>query len=97
MTGTPRAPWTEEQDKKLRALVLSASSVYTIAKTLIRIRFGWRAAEGEGEMIAGLLPFAPMRADGRPHVANKIHAAAAECAAMASAIPSEKLPLTSGA
>jgi len=34
MTGTPRAPWTAEQDKKLRALVLSASSVDTIAKTL---------------------------------------------------------------
>jgi hypothetical protein len=30
MTGTPRAPWTPEQDKKLRALVLSANSVDTI-------------------------------------------------------------------
>src|SRR5258705_12563357 len=26
-TGMPRAPWTAEQDKKLRALVLRASSV----------------------------------------------------------------------
>jgi hypothetical protein len=32
MTGTPRAPWTAEQDKKLRALVLSASSVDTICQ-----------------------------------------------------------------
>jgi hypothetical protein len=28
MTGTPRAPWTPEQDKELRALVLSANSVH---------------------------------------------------------------------
>jgi hypothetical protein len=31
MKGTPRAPWTPEQDKKLRSLVLSAKSVDTIA------------------------------------------------------------------
>ena len=29
MTGTPRAPWTPEEDKDLRALVLSANSVDT--------------------------------------------------------------------
>ncbi len=35
MKGTPRAPWTPAQDKKLRALVLSANSVDTIAEALI--------------------------------------------------------------
>ena len=42
MTGTPRAPWTAEQDKKLLALVLSASSVDTIAKALNRTAFAVR-------------------------------------------------------
>ena len=42
MTGTPRAPWTPEQDKKLRALVLSASSTETIAKALNRTTFAVR-------------------------------------------------------
>jgi Myb-like DNA-binding domain len=42
MTGTPRAPWTPEQDKKLRALVLSANSVNTIAKALNRTTFAVR-------------------------------------------------------
>ncbi len=42
MKGTPRAPWTPEQDKKLRALVLSASSVDTIAKALNRTTFAVR-------------------------------------------------------
>ena len=39
MKGTPRAPWTPEQDKKLRALVLSAKSVDTIAEALNRTHF----------------------------------------------------------
>jgi hypothetical protein len=52
MKGTPRAPWTPEQAKKLRALVLSANSVDTIAEALIRICIGWRTAKGEGEMTA---------------------------------------------
>jgi hypothetical protein len=39
MTGTPRAPWTSEEDKKLRALVLSANSVDTIAEALNRTHF----------------------------------------------------------
>jgi hypothetical protein len=42
MTGTPRAPWTQEQDKELRALVLSANSIDTIAKTLNRTTFAVR-------------------------------------------------------
>ena len=42
MTGTPRAPWTPEQDKKLRALVLSANSVDTIAEALNRTAFAVR-------------------------------------------------------
>jgi hypothetical protein len=42
MTGTPRAPWAAEQDKKLRALVLSSSSVDTIAKALNRTTFAVR-------------------------------------------------------
>jgi hypothetical protein len=42
MTGTPRAPWTPEQDKQLRALVLSANSVDTIAKALNRTVFAVR-------------------------------------------------------
>jgi hypothetical protein len=42
MTGTPRAPWTPEQDKELRALVLSANSVDTIAKALNRTTFAVR-------------------------------------------------------
>ena len=42
MTGTPRAPWIPEQDKELRALVLSANSVDTIAKALNRTTFAVR-------------------------------------------------------
>src|SRR6266566_7216380 len=42
MTGTPRAPWTPEQDKKLRALVLNANSVDTIAEALNRTTFAVR-------------------------------------------------------
>jgi hypothetical protein len=42
MTGTPRAPWTPEQDKKLQTLVLSANSVDTIAKALNRTTFAVR-------------------------------------------------------
>jgi hypothetical protein len=42
MTGTPRAPWTAEQDKKLRALVLRAKSVDTIAAALNRTTFAVR-------------------------------------------------------
>jgi hypothetical protein len=42
MTGTTRAPWTAEQDKKLRALVLSANSVDTIAMVLNRTTFAIR-------------------------------------------------------
>ena len=42
MTGTPRAPWTPEQDKELRALVLSANSVDTIAEALNRTTFAVR-------------------------------------------------------
>jgi hypothetical protein len=42
MTGTPRAPWTPEQDKQLRALVFNASSVDTIAKALNRTVFAVR-------------------------------------------------------
>ena len=42
MTGTPREPWTSEEDKKLRALVLSANSVDTIAETLNRTTFSVR-------------------------------------------------------
>ena len=42
MTGTPRAPWTAEQDKKLRALVLNANSVDTIAEALNRTTFAIR-------------------------------------------------------
>ena len=42
MKGTPRAPWTPEQDKKLRALVLSANSVDTIAEALNRTTFAVR-------------------------------------------------------
>jgi hypothetical protein len=42
MTGTPRAPWTPEKDKELRALVLSANSVDTIAKALNRTTFAVR-------------------------------------------------------
>src|SRR5258706_6450952 len=42
MTGTPRAPWTPEQDKQLRALVLSANSVDTIAKALNHTAFAVR-------------------------------------------------------
>jgi hypothetical protein len=42
MTGTPRAPWTPEHDKELRALVLSANSVDTIAKAPNRTTFAVR-------------------------------------------------------
>jgi len=42
MKGTPRAPWTPEQDKKLRALVLSANSVDIIAEALNRTTFAVR-------------------------------------------------------
>jgi len=42
MTGTPRAPWTPEKDEELRALVLSANSVDTIAKALNRTTFAVR-------------------------------------------------------
>jgi hypothetical protein len=42
MTGTPRAPWTPEQDKELRALVLSAHCVDSIAKALNRTAFAVR-------------------------------------------------------
>jgi hypothetical protein len=53
MTGTPRAPWTPEQDKELRALVLSANSVDTIAQALnrplLRYAAGQAVGEGEGE------------------------------------------------
>ena len=42
MTGTPRRPWTPERDKELRALVLSANSVDTIAKALNRTTFAVR-------------------------------------------------------
>jgi hypothetical protein len=42
MKGTPRAPWTPEQDKKLRSLVLSAKSVDTIAEVLNRTTFAVR-------------------------------------------------------
>ena len=42
MKGTPRAPWTPEQDKRLRALVLSANSVDTIAEALNRTTFAVR-------------------------------------------------------
>ena len=42
MKGTPRAPWTPEQDKKLRSLVLSAKSVDTIAGVLNRTTFAVR-------------------------------------------------------
>ena len=42
MTGTQRAPWTPEQDRELRALVLSANSVDTIAKALNRTTFAVR-------------------------------------------------------
>jgi hypothetical protein len=56
MTRTPRAPWTPEQDKELRALVLSANSVDTIAQALNRTICGTPPGkpfgEGEGE-IAG--------------------------------------------
>ena len=41
MTGTPRRPWTPG-DKELRALVLSANSVDTIAKALNRTTFAVR-------------------------------------------------------
>jgi len=39
VTGTPRAPWTPEQEKELRALVLSGHSVDSIAKALNRTAF----------------------------------------------------------
>ena len=39
MTGTPRRPWTPEQDKELRTLVLSSNSVDTIARALNRASF----------------------------------------------------------
>ncbi len=42
MTVAPRAPWTAEQDKKLRALVLNANSVDTIAEALNRTTFAIR-------------------------------------------------------
>jgi hypothetical protein len=42
MTGTPRRPWTPEQDKELRALVLSSNSVDTIARALNRTSFAIR-------------------------------------------------------
>jgi hypothetical protein len=34
MTGTPRSPWTTEQDKELQALIFSAIRVETIAQAL---------------------------------------------------------------
>jgi Fe2+ transport system protein FeoA len=42
MTGTPRRPWTPEQDKELRTLVLSSNSVDTIARALNRTSFAIR-------------------------------------------------------
>jgi hypothetical protein len=42
MTGTPRRPWTPERDKELRALVLIANSVDTIARALNRTSFAIR-------------------------------------------------------
>ena len=42
MTGTPRRPWTPEQDKELRTLVLSSNSVDTIARALNRASFAIR-------------------------------------------------------
>jgi Fe2+ transport system protein FeoA len=42
MTGTPRGPWTPEQDKELRTLVLSSNSVDTIARALNRTSFAIR-------------------------------------------------------
>jgi len=53
MTGTPRAPWTPEQDKELRALVLSANSVDTIAKALNRTTFAVRRRASRGRMRRG--------------------------------------------
>jgi Fe2+ transport system protein FeoA len=42
MTGTPQRPWTPEQDKELRTLVLSSNSVDTIARALNRTSFAIR-------------------------------------------------------
>ena len=42
MTGTPRRPWTPEQDKELRTLVLSSNSIDTIARALNRTSFAIR-------------------------------------------------------
>jgi Fe2+ transport system protein FeoA len=42
MKGTPRRPWTPEQDKELRTLVLSSNSVDTIARALNRTSFAIR-------------------------------------------------------
>jgi hypothetical protein len=36
MIGTPRSPWTTEQDKELQALIFSASRAETIAQALHR-------------------------------------------------------------
>jgi hypothetical protein len=42
MIGTPRRRWTPAWNKELRALVLSANSVDTIAKVLNRTTFAIR-------------------------------------------------------
>ena len=42
MTGTPRRPWTPEQGKELRTLVLSSNSIDTIARALNRTSFAIR-------------------------------------------------------
>ena len=44
MTGTPRSPWTTEQDKELQALIFSASRVETIAQALHRTPSSLRKA-----------------------------------------------------
>jgi hypothetical protein len=46
MTGTPRSPWTTEQDKELQALIFSASRVETIAQALHRTPLGGPSQSG---------------------------------------------------
>jgi hypothetical protein len=46
MTGTPRPPWTAEQDKELQALIFSASRVETIAEALNRNPLGGPSQSG---------------------------------------------------
>jgi hypothetical protein len=53
MTRMPRAPWTPEQDKELRALVLSANSVDTIAQALNRTTFAVRRRASRLEKAKG--------------------------------------------